>query len=136
MFEAVKLELPVKSVCIRGSEQPAAKSLQIGLRNERFHQPLAQTFAAVFFDDKDVADIGERRLVCNDTGESDLLTAAVNAEAERVFDSCQRLLHCAALRPIGFFRQKMVDRTQVEPPLVRVDLVLAFSLFHLAEEIV
>jgi hypothetical protein len=56
------------------------------MRQHRRHQPLAQSPSALFFDNEDIRQPGERGEVRNDARKTDLASGALHAEAKRMFD--------------------------------------------------
>ena len=71
----------VKFLRVTGEEiEPAF--LEIGVREDAFHQPLPKTMAAMRVADDDIAQVTDRGFVRDDSRESHLFLAVVNAKAK------------------------------------------------------
>ncbi len=77
-------EFAVERMCVAGSQVPAAQSLQIRMAHDALHHPRAQPSALVRVQHVNVAQIGESRVVTDDTREPDLPVALEQAEAQRI----------------------------------------------------
>jgi len=75
---------PVEGLRVAAAEEPAPQPLQIGVRQYRLDENLPEPLAAFGFDDEDIGEIGEGRVVGDDPREADLIAAAVEAEDEEL----------------------------------------------------
>ena len=94
-------ELTVKSVGIACNEAPAAESLQVGMRHDAFHHPLAEGLSAIIFVDEDIAEIGKDCMISYDTRKADLFTAIVDAEVQRMLDGTFDQVARTFICPVG-----------------------------------
>lgn len=106
-------ELTVKPMCVAGYKAPAAESLQVGMRHDAFHHPLAEGLSTVIFVDEDIAEIGEDCMVGDDAGKADLYRAIINAEIQRVFDGAFDQVARAFVCPVGA-GEKITNGVNVE----------------------
>src|SRR6266498_776137 len=81
-----KAVLAVEAMCVFRSQYPAAEALQVGMRHHDFQQPFAQSLTAKWLQDEDIGHISERRIVCHQARETNLLPIPVDAERERALD--------------------------------------------------
>src|SRR5580765_2867961 len=72
------------------------------------------------FEDEDVGEIAESRVVGDDSGEADELVVVVEAETERVLDGPVHDLSRDPPGPVGF-PEEFVDHAAVEPVFLRRD---------------
>jgi len=79
--EFAKTELAIKAVSVASRQTESAQSLQRRVAHHTFHQPLSQSFAAVFFKDINVAEIREGSGVRDDSRETDLRFSVKHGEA-------------------------------------------------------
>ena len=77
--------LLVEGVGVAGTEHPAAEVLELRMGGDAFHQPDAESVAAMLFEDEDVGDVGEGSVVGDDARATGLSAVAVDADGERVF---------------------------------------------------
>jgi len=54
-------------------QKPSAETLELRMRRYNVNKPNAKTEPTVLIDNEDIRQPGKRRVVSNDTGESDLL---------------------------------------------------------------
>jgi len=73
-------ELRVQTMCVPSGKQHPAKTLEVGVLKDLFHETLRKTFAAVFGKDVNVGKVGESCLVGYDSSEADLLILVEDTE--------------------------------------------------------
>src|SRR6185436_2575207 len=78
----VEAEPPVQAVRIARPEHPPSDALEIRVRQHDGDEPLAETAAAVFRLDVDVAEPGERRRIRHDASHADLPAVVDQGERE------------------------------------------------------
>ncbi len=127
--KSVKAKLFIKAVGITRRQNPASEPLKIGVRNDHFHQPFAQTLSAKLIDYKNIAYVGKRRMVANHAGKTDLTFILINAETKRIFYRGSGLFGGTLFRPIGFLREKFVYHPDLQPRVVGAYLKFSVDLF-------
>jgi len=130
MFQLGEAVLRIKPVCVACCEYPAAKALQLRMRKYRLHQPFAQTAAAEFIEHEHIAKVGERSLIANDAGKSDLTFVDVHAKADRVCDGSFSLLSCPVVCPVRIFDQKGLDHIDIQSMFVITDREFTLPPLH------
>ena len=63
-------------------QNPAPQALELGMRLNALHHPLAQSAPSMRFQDVVIAEIRERGVIADDASIADLLYAIVNPEAK------------------------------------------------------
>src|SRR5206468_3825008 len=111
--EWLEAELSVEPVRILCRQHKAPQSLQLGMLKNGVHQEFGNAAAAMFGYDKDVAKVGERGKISDDTGESDLSPISEDTETERVANSLLENLPGHAARPISLTK-RLVDEPDIE----------------------
>lgn len=84
IIQRTESELFVKTVSIARYENELAQILKFWMRSHRFHQPLTQAQASVFFEYVNITKIRERCLVRDDARQTYLAGTVKQSEAERV----------------------------------------------------
>src|SRR5438270_8908504 len=128
--QILKAEPSVESVRVLRRQNPAAKALQLRVRDDRLHQPLRQAAPAVPFEYEHVGEPGEGRVVRHDAGETDQLRPVIDAERQRVLDCAPHDGDGTTLAPVTFIADVTVDDREVEPPAFGADGVLAVVPLH------
>jgi len=80
-------KLRVQSMRVASGEQDAAKTLQLRVASDVFHEPPRQTFAPMIGEDVNVGKVRESGLVRYHAGKAHLLAIVENAEANGIGDS-------------------------------------------------
>ena len=113
--------LAVQAVGVPRAQQDALDRGQVGARQDRLHEALRQSPAAMLLEDEDVAEPGERGVVRDQPGEADLPAGGrEHREAQGVLDGAADRLPRPAGRPVGRAAQVAVDDVQVHAvPVVR-----------------
>ena len=99
--EFAKTKLAVEAVSVAGSQTETTQSLQSRMAHHAFHKPLSQTFAAIIFEDVDIAEISVGGGVCDDARETDLSFPVKQREAERIGDGTLHRFAWNSFAPIG-----------------------------------
>src|SRR5262249_44071997 len=120
MARLTETERAIQPMRVAREQRPATKPLQLGMRHDRGHQPLADAPAAMRRQDEHVRDVPERRVVADDAREADLTAGLERAETQRPLDGAGHCLARNAVRPIRV-REEPVDHVQVEPRSIRRD---------------
>src|SRR5579862_1260658 len=113
---------------IASQKNPATQILQRRMLGDAFHQPLAESLAAVRLQHKHVAEISERGKVADDTGKSNLGAAIVYSKTQRVLNRPRNNFSRDALRPMRV-RQKIVNQAEIQAVAVGADHKLAAAIF-------
>lgn len=74
--EFAEAELAVEAVGVASRQTETTQPLQSWMAHHAFHQPFSQTFAAMMFEDVDIAEIGKGGGVGDDSREADLIFGA------------------------------------------------------------
>src|SRR3954469_5930409 len=113
MIERFETELLVEAVSVECREHEAPQTLQIAVFQDRLHQLLGNTFAAVFGQHKNMSKIRKRREVGNHARETNLFAVVKNAETKRMAD---RTLDKFARNVFGPIRsaEKIVNHIEIE----------------------
>src|SRR5574341_358045 len=74
---------------------------------------------------KDISDPGKRRVVGDDTSETDLLIAFVNSKRQRVFDRSLNDIAAAAFAPVRMIAEVVVNQIEVQTRPICADRVVA-----------
>jgi hypothetical protein len=99
---------------VRGQQQETPETLEVFVFNDKTHQFLGQTLAAMRFEDEYVGKQRERRPVGDDAGKTDLRGAMVHTKAERIFDRAIDGGPWDAARPIAVFRQEFMNDCHIQ----------------------
>src|SRR5688572_6023520 len=126
MAKLGEFKLGIKPVSIFGRQHPSTQALKFRMIDDHLDQPFAQSAAAVFEQDKNVANVSECRLVGDHARKPYLLITVIQAEADRVLDRCFGLFDRASIRPIRFLREEFMNDRQIEEVLVGTDREFAF----------
>jgi acyl-coenzyme A thioesterase PaaI-like protein len=118
-------------VRVVGDEHPFFHSLKIGMSENDAHHPFAQALAAPRWQDEDVGQISEGRVVRYGASEADLRSGAIEPKGQRVSNGLVGDAARAFARPIGILAQKPVNQVQVQSVLSGTDGELsALPLLH------
>ena len=93
-----------------------------------FHQPFAETLAAMIFMDEDITQPRERCVITDDARKPDLLVRMIDAKDKRVLHIARDDITCAPLCPISA-REHVSDRVNIKPRGVGADGVKLFLRF-------
>src|ERR1700730_3070828 len=67
-----KSGLSVEAMSVPRAKQPTAQALQAGMAQDALDEPAAETPAPLGFQDEDIGEIGETRMVRHDAGKAHL----------------------------------------------------------------
>jgi hypothetical protein len=85
VLDLVKAELLIKLLRIGRHQHPAAQILQIGMREDRCDERLAQSLPTMLGRNEDVTQVRECCLVGNDPRETNLFPIAINPQQSEFF---------------------------------------------------
>src|ERR1019366_5115852 len=76
-------EFLVQADIVGRPQNPALQTLELGMRLNALHHPLAQAPPSIRFQDVVIGEIRERGVIADDASKADLLCTIVNPEAKR-----------------------------------------------------
>lgn len=79
--EFAKAKLAVKAVGVASRQTETAQTVQSRVAHQTFHQPLSQAFAAMLFEEVNIAEISKGGGVRDDSRETDLSFPVKHSEA-------------------------------------------------------
>jgi len=94
-------------MCITGSQHKVAQALQARMRHNRFHQPFAQSAAAVGLIDKHIGQVTEGGLVGDHAGKANLPGALIYAKANSAVHRFTYCFNGNIFRPVGAGKKSM-----------------------------
>src|SRR5215204_5576086 len=100
----------VELVRVESRQDPAPEILQLGMLDDRRHQPFAQTATAVFFEDVNIAEISEGGVVGDDAREAYLILAFIDPKRQGIFYRPLGLFSRTVFRPVRILAQVFLNR--------------------------
>src|SRR6185436_5835651 len=115
LLDRAEADLLVEAVRVTGREDPAAEALEVGMGDDRLHEPGREALSARLLEHEHVAHPRERLEVRDDAREADLPPARllVDAEAEGAPERALDLLARDARRPVRA-REVAVDDVDLQ----------------------
>ena len=86
VLQIVPAELAVEFVRVACGESPAAQALQVGVTHHGFDQPLAETVRAIFFVNKNIAEIRKDGVIADFDSAELMLRSFIQKVKKGVFN--------------------------------------------------
>lgn len=112
-----------------GGQEKEAQSLELGMGDDAFDQPLAQALVSVGLNDKEVTEPGKGGIIRDDPSKAYLLYPCVEAKAERVLDRLGDDGERTLWRPVGRAAQVVMNEGEIQPGFVGADQIIFASMF-------